>query len=168
MIDRSEAPPMAAVVACPARNECRHTCQRPSPPACLPWRESCAACGRRIWRKANVKALLGTNAVAGAHGRNAEEFMCRVQEGGDSPMEALERRNVGGRGIAGMADRSGSKTCNASPITPTTRTTQPCGRRDARKSRSRPYNKEAMARRTVPAQESIAPSLTVYRSIERN
>jgi imidazolonepropionase-like amidohydrolase len=40
-------------------------------------------------RKYGVKVVLGTDAVAGAHGRNAEEFIYRVKEGGDKPMDAL-------------------------------------------------------------------------------
>jgi len=59
-------------------------------------------------RKAHVKVVLGTDAVAGAHGRNAEEFIYRVQAGGDSPMDAL----LSGTSVAaeslGMADRIGS------------------------------------------------------------
>ena len=33
--------------------------------------------------------MFGTDAVAGAHGRNAEELVCRVRRGGQSPMDAL-------------------------------------------------------------------------------
>jgi imidazolonepropionase-like amidohydrolase len=59
-------------------------------------------------RKAHVKVVLGTDAVAGAHGRNAEEFIYRVRDGGDSPMDAL----LSGTSVAaesiGMADRIGS------------------------------------------------------------
>jgi imidazolonepropionase-like amidohydrolase len=59
-------------------------------------------------RKFHVKAVLGTDAVAGAHGRNAEEFIYRVRDGGDSPMAAL----LSGTSVAaeslGMADRIGS------------------------------------------------------------
>ena len=59
-------------------------------------------------RKANVKIVLGTDAVAGAHGRNAEEFIYRVKDGGDSPMDAL----MSGASVAaeslGMADKIGS------------------------------------------------------------
>jgi imidazolonepropionase-like amidohydrolase len=59
-------------------------------------------------RKARVKVVLGTDAVAGAHGRNAEEFIYRVKEGGDSPMDAL----MSGTSVAAeslrMADRIGS------------------------------------------------------------
>ncbi len=40
-------------------------------------------------RKHGVKVVLGTDAVAGAHGRNAEEFIYRVKEGGDKPMDVL-------------------------------------------------------------------------------
>ncbi len=40
-------------------------------------------------RKHHLKVVLGTDAVAGAHGRNAEEFIYRVQDGGDEPMAAL-------------------------------------------------------------------------------
>ena len=37
----------------------------------------------------NIKIVFGTDAVAGAHGRNAEEFIYRVKEGGQSPMKAI-------------------------------------------------------------------------------
>ena len=40
-------------------------------------------------RAHKVKLVLGTDAVAGAHGRNAEEFMYRVRDGGQPPMEAF-------------------------------------------------------------------------------
>ena len=42
-------------------------------------------------RALDKKALIvfGTDAVAGAHGRNAEEFIYRVREGGQSPMDAI-------------------------------------------------------------------------------
>ncbi|HLY20467.1 MAG TPA: amidohydrolase family protein [Bryobacteraceae bacterium] len=59
-------------------------------------------------RKARVKVVLGTDAVAGAHGHNAEEFIYRVKDGGDSAMDAL----ISGTSVAaeslGMADRIGS------------------------------------------------------------
>jgi imidazolonepropionase-like amidohydrolase len=59
-------------------------------------------------RKAHVKVVLGTDAVAGAHGRNAEEFIYRVRDGGDTPTDAL----LSGTSVAaeslGMADRIGS------------------------------------------------------------
>jgi imidazolonepropionase-like amidohydrolase len=36
-----------------------------------------------------LKIVFGTDAVAGAHGRNAEELIYRVQKGGQDPMQAL-------------------------------------------------------------------------------
>jgi imidazolonepropionase-like amidohydrolase len=36
-----------------------------------------------------VKIVFGTDAVAGAHGRNAEEFIYRVKDGGQAPMDAI-------------------------------------------------------------------------------
>jgi imidazolonepropionase-like amidohydrolase len=36
-----------------------------------------------------VKILFGTDAVAGSHGRNAEEFVYRVKDAGEKPMDAL-------------------------------------------------------------------------------
>jgi imidazolonepropionase-like amidohydrolase len=40
-------------------------------------------------RTKGVKLVFGTDAVAGAHGRNAEELVCRVRRGGQSAMDAL-------------------------------------------------------------------------------
>ena len=37
---------------------------------------------------ANLKMVLGTDAVAGAHGRNADEIVERVRQGGQKPMDA--------------------------------------------------------------------------------
>jgi imidazolonepropionase-like amidohydrolase len=37
----------------------------------------------------DLKIVYGTDAVAGAHGRNAEEFIVRVRDGGQDPMTAL-------------------------------------------------------------------------------
>jgi imidazolonepropionase-like amidohydrolase len=36
-----------------------------------------------------LKVVYGTDAVAGAHGRNADDLTCRVREGGQSPMDAI-------------------------------------------------------------------------------
>jgi imidazolonepropionase-like amidohydrolase len=36
-----------------------------------------------------LKIVFGTDAVAGAHGRNVEELVCRVQSGGQPPMQAV-------------------------------------------------------------------------------
>lgn len=40
-------------------------------------------------RTPNLKLVFGTDAVAGAHGRNAEELVCRVREGKQSAMDAI-------------------------------------------------------------------------------
>ena len=40
-------------------------------------------------RARQVKIVIGTDATAGSHGRNYEEFIYRVEEGGDKPMDAL-------------------------------------------------------------------------------
>jgi imidazolonepropionase-like amidohydrolase len=37
----------------------------------------------------DLKIVYGTDAVAGAHGRNEEEFMVRVRDGGQDPMAAI-------------------------------------------------------------------------------
>lgn len=37
----------------------------------------------------NLKIVFGTDAVAGSHGRNLEELIYRVQQGGQSPMDAI-------------------------------------------------------------------------------
>jgi len=43
----------------------------------------------RAARTKGVKLVFGTDAVAGAHGRNAEELVCRVRRGGQSAMDAI-------------------------------------------------------------------------------
>jgi imidazolonepropionase-like amidohydrolase len=40
-------------------------------------------------RARHVKVVFGTDAVAGAHGRNAEEFVYRVRDAHDKPVDAL-------------------------------------------------------------------------------
>jgi imidazolonepropionase-like amidohydrolase len=40
-----------------------------------------------------LKVVFGTDAVAGAHGHNAEEFIYRVREAGEDPMRALVSAN---------------------------------------------------------------------------
>lgn len=43
----------------------------------------------RAARTKGVKLVFGTDAVAGAHGRNAEELVCRVRRGGQAAMDAI-------------------------------------------------------------------------------
>lgn len=40
-------------------------------------------------REKNVRIVFGTDAVPGSHGRNAEELIFRVKDGGQPPMEAI-------------------------------------------------------------------------------
>lgn len=47
------------------------------------------AAGEAHHGQANRGALFGTDAVAGAHGRNVEELVCRVEVGGQAPMDAI-------------------------------------------------------------------------------
>jgi imidazolonepropionase-like amidohydrolase len=55
-----------------------------------------------------LKIVFGTDAVAGSHGRNAEEFIDRVRDGGVDPMAALVSANSLGAEALGMADQIGS------------------------------------------------------------
>src|SRR5262249_10930822 len=59
-------------------------------------------------RKHHVKIVLGTDGVAGAHGRNAEEFIYRVRDGGDTPMEAMTSGMSVAAESLGMAAQIGS------------------------------------------------------------
>jgi len=56
----------------------------------------------------HLKIVLGTDAVAGAHGRNAEEFIYRVKDGGQPAMDAL----ISGTSLAaesfGLQDQIGT------------------------------------------------------------
>jgi len=56
-------------------------------------------------RRHRVKVVLGTDGVAGAHGRNAEEFIYRVKDGGDTPMDAL----TSGMSVAAESLRLGDR-----------------------------------------------------------
>ena len=46
--------------------------------------------------------------MAGAHGRNAEEFIYRVRDGHDSPMEALRSATSLAAESLGLGDRIGT------------------------------------------------------------
>ena len=49
-----------------------------------------AAAGyRKAINTPGLKVIFGTDAVAGAHGRNAEELVCRVKDGGQKPIDAI-------------------------------------------------------------------------------
>jgi imidazolonepropionase-like amidohydrolase len=56
-------------------------------------------------RAHHLKIVFGTDAVAGSHGRNAEEFIYRVRDGGQPAMEAI----ISGTSLAAQALRLGDK-----------------------------------------------------------
>ncbi len=63
---------------------------------------------RRASKTKGLKVVFGTDAVAGAHGRNAEEFIDRVRDCGVEPSAALVSANSLGAEALGMSDRIGS------------------------------------------------------------
>jgi imidazolonepropionase-like amidohydrolase len=63
---------------------------------------------QRAAKTPGLKIVFGTDAVAGAHGRNAEEFIDRVRDGGVDPMAAMISANSLGAEALGMADQIGS------------------------------------------------------------
>jgi len=56
---------------------------------------------KRALATPGLKIVFGTDAVAGAHGRNAEEFIYRVRDGGQDPMAAM----VSAQSLAAQAMR---------------------------------------------------------------
>ncbi len=65
---------------------------------------------RRASKIPGLKIVFGTDAVAGAHGRNAEEFIDRVRDAGVDPMTAMVSANSLGAEAMGLADEIGSIT----------------------------------------------------------
>ncbi len=56
----------------------------------------------------NLKIVFGTDAVAGAHGRNVEELICRVNEAGQQPMAAVISATSLAATAMRMSDRLGA------------------------------------------------------------
>ena len=56
----------------------------------------------------SLKIVFGTDAVAGAHGRNAEEFIDRVRDGKVDPMTAMVSANSLGAEAMGLANQIGT------------------------------------------------------------
>jgi imidazolonepropionase-like amidohydrolase len=50
----------------------------------------------------------GTDAVAGAHGRNAEDLVCRVREAGEQPMDAIVTATSRSAASLGLGDTIGT------------------------------------------------------------
>lgn len=63
---------------------------------------------RRAAHTAGLKMVFGTDAVAGAHGRNAEEFIDRVRDGGVEPMAAMISATSLAAEALGYGDRLGA------------------------------------------------------------
>ena len=55
-----------------------------------------------------LKVVYGTDAVAGAEGRNAEDLVCRVQKAGEAPMHAIVAATSLNAEALGLGDRIGS------------------------------------------------------------
>jgi imidazolonepropionase-like amidohydrolase len=63
---------------------------------------------RRAMLIHGLKVVFGTDAVAGAHGRNAEEMVCRVQNGRQSPSLVLVSAQSLAAEALGLGDRIGT------------------------------------------------------------
>jgi imidazolonepropionase-like amidohydrolase len=63
---------------------------------------------RRAAKIPGLKIVFGTDALAGMHGRNAEEFVRRVRDGGIDPKSALISANSLAAEAIGMTDQIGS------------------------------------------------------------
>lgn len=63
---------------------------------------------KRVLRTPKLKMVFGTDAVAGAHGRNAEEFVYRVQTCGQEPMAAMVSANSLAAESLGMSGEIGA------------------------------------------------------------
>jgi len=59
-------------------------------------------------RAHNVKLAFGTDAVAGSHGRNAEEFIYRVRDANEKPMDAIVSATSRSAESLGMGDTIGT------------------------------------------------------------
>jgi len=63
---------------------------------------------KRALRIPGLKIVFGTDALAGSHGRNAEEFIDRVRDVGVDPMSAMVSANSLAAEALGMGDQIGS------------------------------------------------------------
>jgi imidazolonepropionase-like amidohydrolase len=66
---------------------------------------------RRAVKTPGLKVVFGTDAVAGAHGRNAEEFIDRVRDAGVDPMSAM----ISAHSLAAEAMRLGDRIGSIAP-----------------------------------------------------
>lgn len=63
---------------------------------------------RTMVQTPGARVVFSTDATAGAHGRNAEEFLGRIEHCGQSPMQALVSAQSLAATALGMADRLGA------------------------------------------------------------
>ena len=63
---------------------------------------------KRALKIPGLKIVFGSDALAGSHGRNAEEFIDRVRDVGVDPMAAMVSANSLGAEALGMSDQIGS------------------------------------------------------------
>ena len=63
---------------------------------------------RRAIKTPNLKIVFGTDAVAGAHGRNVEELICRVNDGGEPAMDAIVSATSRGAEALNLGNQIGS------------------------------------------------------------
>jgi len=63
---------------------------------------------QRASKVRGLKIVFGTDALAGAHGRNAEEFIDRVRDGGVDPMTAMVSANSLAAEALGLSDKIGT------------------------------------------------------------
>jgi imidazolonepropionase-like amidohydrolase len=63
---------------------------------------------KKALKQRDLKIVYGTDAVAGAHGRNAEEFIVRVRDGGQDPMAAIMSATSISAASLGLQDKIGS------------------------------------------------------------
>jgi imidazolonepropionase-like amidohydrolase len=63
---------------------------------------------RRALATKGLKITYGTDAVAGAHGRNAEDLICRVKDAGETPMHAIVSATSVNADALRLGDRIGA------------------------------------------------------------
>ena len=63
---------------------------------------------RKALATPNLRLVYGTDAVAGAHGKNADDLLCRVREAGQSPMDAIVTATSRNAEAMGLGDRVGA------------------------------------------------------------
>ena len=63
---------------------------------------------KRAFKFPGLKIVFGSDALAGSHGRNAEEFIYRVRDAGMDPMRAMVSANSLAAEAMGMVDQIGS------------------------------------------------------------